>query len=85
MNPEQILLTFAIVGMCIAIARLMVWVANAGVAKIKSDYLRHFIRRDAVGFFAPVIALCRCVDKKRWDYLRQMLVIYRYTFRKFKS
>ena len=79
MNPEKIILAFAMVGMCIATARLKVWVTNAGVEKIKSDYLRQFIRRDVIGFFAPAIALCRSANKRSWNYVRQMRVIYRYT------
>lgn len=41
-----------------------------------------FIHRDAVGFFAPVIALIRVIRKPGRQYLRQLRVIYRYTFGK---
>lgn len=41
-----------------------------------------FIQRDAVGFFAPLIALIRVIRKPRRRYLRQLRAIYRYTFGK---
>lgn len=83
MNPEKILLMLAVVGLFIATGWVTVWVVKAGLAKIKSDKIRQFIRRDIVGYFAPVIALCRCVKKGSWNYVHQMRVIYRYTFRRF--
>lgn len=49
------------------------------------ERIKQFIRRDVIGYFAPVIALRRCVDKKSWNYLHQMRVIYRYTFRRFRA
>ena len=85
MNAEKILLLIVVAGICIATGRFTVWVVNAGLAKIKSDKIREFIRRDIVGYFAPAIALCRCVKKRSWNYVRQIRVIYRYIFRKFKS
>jgi hypothetical protein len=41
-----------------------------------------FILKSIVGYFAPVIALCRLRKKRSWNYARQLRVEYRYTFRK---
>jgi hypothetical protein len=85
MNSEKILLMLAVVGICIATGWVTAWGVKAGLAKIKSDKIRQFIRRDIVGFFAPAIALDRCVDKRSWNYVHQMRVICRYTYRRFRS
>jgi len=44
--------------------------------------LRRFANRSGIGFFAPLVALCRLFKKRRLNYLRHMKVIYRYTFGK---
>ncbi len=44
---------------------------------------KHFarsVRRGLVGYVAPVISLCRLRKKRSWNYLRQLRVVYRYTF-----
>jgi hypothetical protein len=48
--------------------------------KITWQYLLRFVRRSVVGYFAPVIALCRLRKRRSWNYLRQLRVVYRYTF-----
>ena len=42
--------------------------------------LQLFVLRVLVGYFAPLIAVCRLRKKPGWDYLRQLRVVYRYTF-----
>jgi len=39
-----------------------------------------FIRRDVVGYFAPLIALHRLKKKHSLNYVHQLRVISRYTF-----
>ena len=46
--------------------------------------LKSFVRRSIVSYFAPVIAACRIRKKRNWDYARQLRVLYRYAFRKYK-
>lgn len=41
---------------------------------------RKIIRCSIVGYFAPVIAVCRLFRKPSWDYTHQLRVVYRYTF-----
>lgn len=38
-----------------------------------------FVFLDMVAFFAPVIAIGRLWKKRRWNYIRQMRVLYRYS------
>jgi len=85
MNSEKILLMLAVAGLFIATGWVVVWVVKVGLAKIKSEKIRQFIRQDIVGYFAPVIALGRCVKKGNWNYVHQIRVIYRYTFSRFRS
>lgn len=40
--------------------------------------IRRFIWRSMVGYFAPLIALIRMFRKRRWNFLWQMRVMYRY-------
>lgn len=42
--------------------------------------IRKFINRSGVGYFAPLIALARMANKRRWNFVRQMQVVYRYSF-----
>lgn len=85
MNPEKIFLIFVAVGIWIATGWIAERVVKAGLSKIKSDNVREFIRRDIISYFAPVIAIERCAKKGSWNYVHQMRVIYRYTFRGFGS
>jgi uncharacterized membrane protein len=41
-----------------------------------------FILKGIVGYFGPVIALCRLRKKHSWNYVRQLRVVYRYVFRR---
>ncbi len=43
---------------------------------------RKYVRREAVGYFAPLIAVCRMIKKRRWNFIHEMRVIYRYVFGK---
>lgn len=73
------------VWICAAAWRVAALIVKVCIAKIKSDKIRQFILREITGFFAPAIALDRCVDKRSWNYVLQMRVICRYTYRKFRS
>jgi len=41
--------------------------------------LRRFSNRSGIGFFAPLVALGR-MSRKRFDFVKQMRVVYRYAF-----
>jgi hypothetical protein len=56
-----------------------------GIRQFKAGFMQtirgpRFVRRSYVGYFAPVIAVCRLKHKRNWHYLHQLRVVYRYAF-----
>lgn len=39
-----------------------------------------FIKRNFVGYFAPLLAFVRLIKKRRVNYIQEMRVLYRYAF-----
>lgn len=47
--------------------------------------IRRFINRSGIGYFAPLVAAVRLIRKRRWNYVHQLRVAYRYSFPKHKT
>ncbi len=44
--------------------------------------IRKIMLHGIVGYFGPLIALCRLRKKRSWNYAHQLRVVYRYSFGK---
>jgi hypothetical protein len=45
--------------------------------------IRFYLYRNIVGYFAPYFALVRMIKKRRWNYIHEMKVLYRFSYWKF--
>jgi hypothetical protein len=56
-----------------------------GINEFKAGFMktisgRRFIRRNYVGYFAPLIAGFRLIKKRNWHFWHQLRVVYRYAY-----